>query len=149
MANAIWPHLTVNDGKAAVEFYQKALGAVANHVAPMGDKIMHAHLSIGDAVFMLNDDFPEFCEGKVRAPKSTGAISPVTLHLNVPDCDAAVDRMVKAGGTVSMPPMDAFWGDRYGKVTDPFGHEWSFSTPLSPERTKAAAEEWKAKGFGV
>src|SRR5262249_53566293 len=113
MSNAVWPHLTVHDGKAAVEFYQKALGAVPQMVMPAGDKVMHASLKVGDAVFMLNDDFPEYCGGLVRAPKTTGATTSVTLHLNVPDCDAAVAKMAAAGGTVTMPPADMFWGDRY------------------------------------
>jgi len=143
MANAIWPHLTVHSGKAAIEFYQKGLGAVTDRVVPAGDKIMHASLKVGDAVLMLNDDFPEHCGGVSRAPKTTGAVSPVTLHLNVPDCDAAFNKMVSAGATASMPPWDAFWGDRYAQVTDPFGHHWSFSNPLPADRAKKAAESFK------
>ena len=144
MASAIWPYLTVNDGKAAVAFYEKALGAVAERVMPAGDKLMHATMKVGDATFMLNDDFPEHCGGVVRAPKATGAATAVTMHLNVPDCDAAVAKMTAAGGAVVYPPMDAFWGDRYGTVVDPFGHQWSFATPLPADRAKAAAESWKS-----
>jgi PhnB protein len=138
------PHLTVHDGNAALEFYKKGLGAeVLSHVpAPDGKRVMHAALSVGGSVFMLNDDFPEYCGGKVRSPKATGTTG-VTLHLNVTDCDAAVQRMATAGGTVTMPPDDMFWGDRYAKVTDPFGHEWSFSHSLTPEKTAAAAKKWQ------
>lgn len=141
------PHLVVNDGSAALEFYQKALGAEVMFQAPApdGKRLMHASLSVNGGIFMLCDDFPEWC-GPARAPKTTGTTS-VTMHLNVPDCDAAVARMAEAGGTVVMPPDDMFWGDRYGKATDPFGHEWSFSNPISQERTAAAAkkfEEWQA-----
>jgi PhnB protein len=141
------PHLVVHDGNAALEFYQKALGAevTCRVPAPDGRRLMHASLSVGGGGFMLNDDFPEYC-GPARAPKVTGTTG-VTLHLNVPDCDAAVERMAEAGGTVVMPPDDMFWGDRYAKVTDPFGHEWSFSTRISEERTAAAAkkfEEWQS-----
>jgi PhnB protein len=143
MANAVWPHLTVHDGKAAVEFYRKALGAEAAMTVPAGDRLMHATMKIGDATFMLNDDFPEHCGGIVRAPKTTGAATPVTLHLGVPDCDAATAQMVAAGGTVVFGPFDAFWGDRYATVADPFGHQWSFGSPLPPDRAKAAAEAWK------
>jgi PhnB protein len=145
MANTVVPHLTVHDGRAAVAFYEKALGATAQMVMPADDgkRLMHASLKAGDAVFMLNDDFPEYCGGVSRAPKSTGTATPVALHLHVPDCDAAMAKMAAAGGIVSMPAMDAFWGDRYGKVTDPFGHEWSFATPLPADRAKAAAEAWK------
>jgi PhnB protein len=142
------PHLVVHDGKAALEFYRKALGAevTCQMPAPDGQRLMHAALSVGGGGFMLCDDFPEYC-GPARAPKATGAAPAVTLHLNVPDCDAAVARMESAGGTVTVPPEDMFWGDRYAKVTDPFGHEWSFSTPISEERTAAAAkkfEEWQS-----
>lgn len=143
MSNAIWPHITVHNAKAAIEFYQQGLGAVAERVMPAGDKIMHASLKVGDAVFMLNDDFPEHCGGVSKAPKTTGATSAVTLHLNVDDCDAAFNKMVAAGATATMPPWDAFWGDRYAQVTDPFGHQWSFSNVLPPDRAKAAAENFK------
>jgi PhnB protein len=135
--------LVVHDGNAALEFYQKALGAevTCRMPAPDGQRVMHAALSVGGGGFMLCDDFPEWC-GPARAPKTTGTTA-VTLHLNVPDCDAAVARMESAGGTVAMPPEDMFWGDRYAKVTDPFGHEWSFSTPISVERTEEAKKKWE------
>jgi PhnB protein len=143
------PHLVVNGGHAAVEFYKQALGAEAARVMPAHDgsgRLMHAELRVGGARFMLCDDFPEYCGGQARAPKGA---SPVTIHLNVPDCDAAVAKVAAAGGTVTMPPADMFWGDRYAKVTDPFGHEWSFSHPLTAEQKAAAEkawEEYKAKG---
>jgi PhnB protein len=141
--SGVVPHLVVHDGNAALEFYQKALGAevTCRIPAPDGQRLMHASLSVNGGGFMLNDDFPEWC-GPARAPKTTGTTG-VTLHLNVPDCDAAVARMESAGGTVAMPPEDMFWGDRYAKVTDPFGHEWSFSTPISQERTAVAAKKWE------
>ena len=81
--------------------------------------------------------------GISRAPKTTGAVNPVYLHLNVPDCDAAFAKMVGAGATPTMPPWDAFWGDRYAQVTDPFGHQWSFSNPLPADRAKKAQESFK------
>ena len=143
--SGIIPHLVVHDGNAAVEFYQKALGAEVANQVPCHDgsgRLMHACLSVNGSALMLCDDFPEYCGGKARAPKTTGTTG-VTLHLNVPDCDAAVARMAKAGGTVAMPPDDMFWGDRYGKVLDPFGHEWSFSHPLTAEETAAAAKKWE------
>lgn len=140
----VLPHLVVHDGPAALEFYQKALGAEVSFQmpAPDGKRLMHAALSVGGGGFMLCDDFPEYCGGQARAPKVTGTTG-VTLHLNVPDCDAAVARMESAGGTVAMPPEDMFWGDRYAKVTDPFGHEWSFSSPISADRTEAAKKKWE------
>ena len=138
------PHLTVDDGHAAVKYYQAAFDAVVEREmpAPDGKRLMHASLKIGDGVLMLNDEFPEYCGGKLRNPKALGG-TPVTLHLNVPNCDAAVAQAVQAGGSVKMPPMDMFWGDRYGQIVDPFGHEWSFSHALTAEQTKAAGEAWE------
>jgi PhnB protein len=145
MPTALTPHLVVNDGSAASEFYQKAFGAVEVFRMPADDgrRLMHCCLNIGPTKIYLCDDFPEYCDGNSRSPKALGG-TPVTLHLDVPDCDAAIDQAVAAGASVTMPAMDAFWGDRYGKIQDPFGHEWSFSTPLSPERTAAAAAAWEA-----
>jgi PhnB protein len=125
------PHLVCPDASAASAYYQAAFGAteVVRMPADDGKRLMHCELKIGSGKMFLCDDFPEYCEGKSRSAKTLGG-TPVTLHLEVPDCDAAMDKAVKAGGTVTMPAMDMFWGDRYGKVRDPFGHEWSFSTPL-------------------
>lgn len=126
------PHLVVNGGSKAVEFYKAALGAEAARVVPEenGPRLMHAELHVGGDKFFLCDDFPEYCGGKARSPAALGGTG-VTIHLSVPNCDEAVSRMAAAGGTVVMPPWDAFWGDRYAKVLDPFGHEWSFSHPLA------------------
>lgn len=125
------PHLVVSGAARAVEFYKAALGAVevARMPEEVGPRLMHVELKIGDATLFLCDDFPEFCGGVSRAPVS-GNPTPVTLHLDVADCDAAIARAAAAGATISMPALDMFWGDRYGKVTDPFGHEWSFAHPL-------------------
>jgi len=141
------PHLTVNDGKAALKYYQEAFGAIIEREmpAPDGQRLMHASLKIGDGTLMLNDEFPEYCGGKLRNPTALGG-TPVVLHLNVPDCDATIEKAVKAGGTVKMPAMDMFWGDRYGQVIDPFGHEWSFAQPLTADKKKAAEEAWAKSG---
>ena len=124
------PHLVVSGAAQAVEFYKTALGAVeiARMTAGDGVRLLHVELKIGDASLFLCDDFPEHCGGVSRAPKPGGPS--VTLHLDVDNCDAAIARAAAAGATVSVPATDAFWGDRYGKVTDPFGHEWSFAHPL-------------------
>jgi PhnB protein len=142
--SGLMPHLVVHDGNAALAFYEKGLGAeVLSRVpAPDGKRLMHAALAVGGSTLMLCDDFPEYCGGKTRAPKVTGTTG-VTLHLNVTDCDAAIQRMADAGGDVVMPATDAFWGDRYGKVLDPFGHEWSFSHPLTEEQKAAAMRQWQ------
>jgi PhnB protein len=106
---------------------------------------MHAELQIGDATLMLCDDFPEYCGGVARAPKADTPAA-ITLHLCVTNCDAAIDRAVTAGATVKMPATDMFWGDRYGQVRDPFGHEWSFAHPLTEEQKTAAAKAWSERG---
>ena len=138
------PHLVVNDGAAAIDFYKKALGAeeLFRMPAPDGKKLMHAEIRVGGKVIFLCDDFPEMCGGKSRTPKSLGG-SPVPIHQYVKDCDAAIKKAERAGATVTMPAADMFWGDRYGTVTDPFGHAWSFAThikDLTPAEMAKAAE---------
>lgn len=139
------PHLVIDGCAKAIEFYKKAFGAeeVARIAAPDGKRIMHAELQIGSSVVFLADDFPEFCGGKSEAPTSLKG-TPVTMHHYVPDCDAAIQRAEAAGATVLMPAGDAFWGDRYGAIVDPFGHKWSFAThqkDLTPEQIAAAMTE--------
>ena len=139
------PHLTCERCADAIEFYKKAFGAeeVNRTLAPAGKRIMHAQLRIDGKPLFLVDDFPEFCGGKPGNPKALGG-TPVTIHRYVTDCDAAIKRAQQAGATVKMPPMDMFWGDRYGVVTDPFGHSWSIAThqrDLTPEEIKAGMQE--------
>jgi PhnB protein len=129
---AITPHLVVAGGKKAVEFYAKAFGAEEVYRMPAedGERLMHAHLKVGDAELFLCDDFPEYCAGKSKDPHKLGGTG-VTLHQYVPDADAAIARAAAAGATVTMPAQDMFWGDRYGQVVDPFGHTWSFAHKLA------------------
>lgn len=127
---AIIPHLCVNGAAKAIEFYQKAFGATEVHRMPHDDgRIMHAELKFGDQKLMLCDDFPEFCGGKSRTAKTLGG-TPITLHLESPNCDESIAKAAAAGATVTMPAADMFWGDRYGQVTDPYGLVWSFAHPL-------------------
>ncbi len=138
------PHLVCSPATEALEFYKAAFGAVEKFRLPTEDgRIMHASMEIDGQPIFVVDDFPEFCGGKSVNPKALGG-TPVTIHHYVPNCDAAVEKAVKAGATIQMPPMDAFWGDRYGTVVDPFGHTWSFAHPLkqvSPEELKEAMDE--------
>jgi PhnB protein len=123
--HTITPYMTVRDAARAIEFYKQAFGAVEKGVMKGPDgKVMHAELRIGDSLFMLADEFPQF--GSL-SPQAIGG-SAMGLHIYVEDVDAAFDRAVKAGGTVEMPVSDMFWGDRYGKLVDPFGHKWSIAT---------------------
>ena len=123
--HTITPHLVVSDGVKAIEFYKKAFGAQESGtmMAPDGKAVMHAQLKIGSSMLMLGSEHPPTC----LSPKSRGGTS-VTLHLYFENADTAFDRAVKAGCTVKMPMADMFWGDRYGQVEDPFGHQWSFAT---------------------
>ena len=88
---------------------------------------MHAETRIGGQPVFLVDDFPEFRGGNSRTPTALGG-TPVTIHRYVEDRDAAIKQAEEAGATVKMPAADMFWGDRYGVVTDPFGHSWSLAT---------------------
>jgi PhnB protein len=139
------PHLVCSPASEAIEFYKKAFGAEEVHrvPAPDGHRIMHAAIRIGKSFVFLVDDFPEFCGGK-----SSSAIAlkgtPVTIHHYVENCDAAIKRAQNAGATVSMPAADMFWGDRYGVVTDPYGHKWSFAThikDLTPAEMQAGMKD--------
>ena len=146
------PHLVVDDAAAAIDFYVKAFGAdgVRPGARTRTAKLMHAALRINGSLVMLNDDFPEFNDGKSTTPKALGG-TPVTIHLHGPDVDAEFQRAVDAGATVVHPLEDQFWGDRYGVVRDPFGHQWSLGQPVrevSPEEIAEAmkqqlASTWK------
>jgi PhnB protein len=130
----VFAHLAVNDGQAAIAFYQKALGAKVEMQMPAedGKRLMHADLSINGTRFFLHDDFPEHRSKFSKAawsPKVVGGTT-VTVHVMVDDCDATFKRAVDAGAESIMEPADMFWGDRYAQVIDPFGHVWSFSHPL-------------------
>ena len=139
------PHLVCDPCSDAIEFYKKAFGAeqILRLPAPDGRKIMHASIRIGNSFVYLADDFPEFCGGKSSSPRALKG-TPVTLHHYVTNCDAAIKRAQDAGATVKMPATDMFWGDRYGVVTDPFGHDWSFAThikDLTPAEIEAGMNE--------
>ena len=127
---AVIPHLVVDDAPAAIDFYIKAFGAVEVGRVPRPDgKLIHAAVQINGATVMLNDDFPEMSGGKSMTPTALGG-SPVTIHLTVTDVDTKFQQAVDAGATVVMPLEDQFWGDRYGMVVDPFGHQWSLGQPV-------------------
>jgi PhnB protein len=143
--HTVTPHLVIQGAAQAIEFYKKAFGAKEEerHLMPDGKRVMHARVRIGDAPIMLADEFPP----KALSPKSRGGSS-VWLHIYVEDADAAFERAVKAGCIVRMPLMDQFWGDRYGQVEDPFGHQWSIAThkqDLSQTQMEANAKAAFAK----
>lgn len=125
--HVLTPYLTVNDAKAAIDFYIQAFGTkeVMRMPGPDGQKVMHAELQLGDSRVMLSDAFPEM--GGSEAPSAHSG-SPVTVHMYVADTDATVARAEAFGAKVTMPPADMFWGDRFAKLRDPFGHNWSIAT---------------------
>ena len=127
---ALSPHLVVDDANAAIDFYVKAFGAVEVGRIPGPDgKLIHGAVQIDGATVMLADDFPEMSDGKSMTPKALGG-TPVTVHLTVTDVETRFQQAVDAGATVVMPLEAQFWGDRYGMVRDPFGHQWSLGQPV-------------------
>lgn len=123
----VMPYLTVKGGAAAIAFYAAAFDAVefARHMAEDGVRVLNSHLGINGGSVMLSDDFPEN-HGDVGAPPPSG----VVLHLQVDDADAWWSRAVAAGCSELMPLADQAWGDRYGRLKDPFGHMWSIAQAL-------------------
>jgi PhnB protein len=139
--HTITPHLVVKGANQAIEFYRKAFDAreTSRITGPDGESILHAELVIGDSRLFLADEVPNMgCLG----PQSTGG-SPVTIHLYAEDVDALFNKAVAAGAQVKMPLADMFWGDRYGVVADPFGHQWSVAShkeDLTPEEISERAK---------
>ena len=143
------PYLWFNGNCAeAIQLYQKAFGAkLSGEVAtgPGGDGVMHAMLRIGDANLMMADAWPGSWE---KGPETAATMG---LWLYVEDCDALFERAAGAGCEVVMPMMDAFWGDRMGKVKDPFGHCWAIAThkwEYTPEEIEQGMQEWLASMEG-
>jgi PhnB protein len=144
--HTLTPHLVVRGVERAVAFYHAAFGAheLLRNLAPDGKTVMHSELLLGDSRFLINDEFPD---RGVVSPETLGG-TPVTLHLYVDDVDAVFRQAVDAGAQVLTPVQDAFWGDRYGIVRDPFGHRWSVGSrieDLSPQELQRRAADWSAR----
>ena len=121
---SVTPGLIVRGAAQAIDFYVEAFDATELTRLPMGDKIGHAEIRIGDCVVMLADEFPDM---NLLAPTPGGASS-VTLMIYVEDVDKAFAQAVQAGATAERPVQDEFYGDRAGTLLDPFGHRWTLST---------------------
>jgi PhnB protein len=138
----VTPQLTVTDADAAARFYRRAFGAdelLRNH-GPDG-RVMHCELLINGGRLLLHDDY---FAGRDQTPVALGG-TPVVLHLYVADVDAAFAAALTAGATPVMEPQDAFWGDRYAQLQDPFGHQWSLATrreDLSIADLEARGDRW-------
>jgi PhnB protein len=137
--HTVTPYLVIKGAAEAIEFYKKAFGAkeINRMPGPTG-AVMHAELKIGDSMVYLSEEFP----GMTKSPKTLGG-SPVGIHIYTENVDAAFNKAVAAGATVKNALMDMFWGDRFGKLTDPYGHEWSLAEhkeDVAPEEMKKRAE---------
>ena len=143
------PHLIVSNGLAALDFYAAAFGVEKGHtmMAPDGKRVMHGELILDGHKFFVSDEFSESEGGSCKTPQTLGGTS-VRITLQVDDADITVARAVAAGARVLMPVADMFWGARYGKIVDPFGHEWGINQQvkeMSDEETAAQAEEFLAQ----
>jgi PhnB protein len=137
------PHLVVAGAAEAIEFYKKAFGAKELiRIEGQDGMLMHACVSINGSSVMLVDENPQW---KALGPKALGG-TPVTIHLMVDDVDKLSAQAVAAGAKVLMPVADMFWGDRYGIVQDPFGHQWSIATTIR-EMSEAELKEAAAQAM--
>ena len=144
--NSVTPYLVVDDAKRAIEFYSQAFGAEEKFRLPMGDRIGHAEIQIGDSFVMLADEFPEM--NHLGPNARGGPTSSIVLY--VEDVDRAFQRALEAGAKEQRPVENQFWGDRMGTLTDPFGHQWSLATHVedvseSEMQSRMAAFSEKAK----
>jgi PhnB protein len=142
--HSVTPYLVVDDAAKAIDFYKKAFGAEEKYRLPMGDRIGHAEIKIGDSFIMLADEFPDMGH---LGPKARGGTT-VSLMVYVPDVDSAFKTAIDAGATETQAVENQFWGDRLGTLTDPFGHKWSLAThveEVSEEEIGKRFEEWSAK----
>ncbi len=139
--HTVTAYLMVDDAAKALDFYREAFGAEELYRLPMGDKIGHAEIMIGDTHLMLADEFPDM---DALGPNKRGGAT-ASFLIYVPDADTAYDRAVKAGAKADRPLKNEFWGDRIGTVIDPFGHKWSLATHLeevAPEEMQKRMAEW-------
>jgi PhnB protein len=142
------PHVVVSDGLAALDFYEEVFGAEKGDcmMEPDGKRLTHGELILDGHKFFVSDEFSPNEGGTCKTPESLGGTC-VRITLQVDDADSIVERAVARGARVLMPVQDMFWGARYGKIIDPFGHEWGINQQVkeqSDEETKAAAQEFFA-----
>jgi PhnB protein len=141
MPQTLTPHLVVRDAARAADWYAEALGAEEQSRVPLpGGKLLSVELRFGDSNVMLADEFPDL---GVLSPQSLGGTYGA-LHIRTDDVDALWQRAVDAGAEVFHPLEDAFWGERFGQVIDPFGHRWGLAQHLRdvpPEEVAKAAAE--------
>jgi PhnB protein len=142
--HTVTPYITCKNAAQAIDYYKSVFGAteVMRMAGPDG-KIGHAEIQIGNSRIMLGDEFP----GMSSAP-TPGVRNACGLFVYLEDVDATFNRAVAAGATVDMPLTNQFWGDRYGKLTDPFGHNWGLAQhveDVAPDEMMRRSAEWSAK----
>jgi uncharacterized glyoxalase superfamily protein PhnB len=140
------PYLSVRNADEAIAFYNRAFGAeeVVRMPGPDGKGVMHGEVRIGNSMVMISDEMPM---ADCKSPQSLGGTS-VNLFLYVQDVDAMYQRALAAGAKATMPPTDMFWGDRYAKVMDPYGHSWGIAThklDVTPEEIEKGQKEFMAR----
>jgi PhnB protein len=137
----ITPYLVVDDARGAIEFYKRAFGAKERVLMPMpGGKVGHAELEIGDSLIMLSDPFEQ---ARTKTPKTIGATT-VGIFIYSEDVDETYKQALDAGATSTSEPEDMFWGDRFARVTDPYGHSWQLAThveDIEPEEMERRSRE--------
>jgi PhnB protein len=144
--HTLTPHITLRNAADAIKFYKEVFDAVEVMSTPYpqnNEKIMHAELRIGDSLLMINDEIPEM---GAHSPQSLSGTN-LTLHMYVPDVDAAFNRAVQAGAQVIMPVADTFWGDRYGMLVDAWGQNWALATRVR-EVTLEEMQQGAQAAFG-
>ena len=146
--HSLTPYLSVKCADRAIDFYARAFGAEERFRMPgPGGCVAHAELQVGDSVLMLADENKEM---GAPSPESLNG-TPVSVFLYVEDVDRVFEQAVKAGSTVKMPLTDMFWGDRFGQVVDPFGHQWSLATHIedvAPDEMEKRAAQAFQQGQG-
>jgi PhnB protein len=141
--HSITPALTCKGAAQAIDLYKQAFGATEISRMEMGGMIAHAELQIGDSRIFISDEFP----GMAVAPDPNSKSPSSYLFIYTDDVDKVYNQAVSAGCKPTMPLQNQFWGDRYGKLTDPFGHHWGLSQhveDVAPEEMERRAKEWQA-----
>lgn len=137
----ITPYLSIEGASAAIDWYKKAFGAKELYREPTPDgKLMHARIRIGDSIVMMSDIFP----GPNAPTINVGAKGPVSLHIYMKNVDKLWQQAVDAGAKVTMPLDNQFWGERYGQLSDPFGHTWSMSEQVKMSKAEKDEKEKQA-----
>lgn len=142
--HSVTPYLVIDGAEESIRFYERAFGAVEVLRMPMGERIAHAEVRIGDSHVMISDEWPD--QGFLGPKARGGPTSSLMIYLE--DVDAAFARALEAGGTEERPPEDQFWGDRMGTLLDPFGHRWTLATHKEDVSQEEMRRRMRENGMG-